>query len=128
VFHKVAVADMDGDGRLLLRFDSNAWNSTITFSPDALVLMHGVLELDFALGVDVAAQVGRTFHVFDWTGVTPDLALTINSSYEWDLSHLNTTGDITLAAVPEPSTLALCAIGIAGLAALRMRRRDSARR
>jgi hypothetical protein len=43
----------------------------------------------------------------------------------WDLTNLYTTGEITLAPVPEPSALALAAFGALGLliAARRRERR-----
>ena len=54
------------------------------------------IELDFALGVNVTGQIGRTFDVFDWAGVYPAGAFTVSSPYTWDLSQLYTTGDVTL--------------------------------
>ena len=56
------------------------------------------------------AQVGRTLKVFDWTGVSPTGAFAVSSPYHWDLSRLYSTGEITLAAVPEPSTVVLLAM------------------
>jgi hypothetical protein len=65
--------------------------------------------LSFADGVDIDAQVGRTFQIFDWTGVTPAGSFTLSSPYTWDVSQLYTSGQIKL--VPEPSSLAVLAVG-----------------
>ena len=61
----------------------------------------------FADDVNLASQVGRTFDLFDWTGVSPTGAFAISSPYTWDLSNLYTTGEVTLTAIPEPGTLLL---------------------
>lgn len=89
---------MDGSGALRLSFDSDAWGSTISFAPGIPVALGGTLELAFAAGVDPAAQLGRSFDLFDWTGVTPTGAFHVASSYGWDLSQLYTTGEVTLIA------------------------------
>src|SRR5262245_46894804 len=69
--------------------------------------------------VNFAIQVGRTLDLFDWTGVSPTGAFAISSPYVWDLSNLYTTGEVTLTAIPEPSTLALASaaafvVGVSG--------------
>src|SRR5262249_21708918 len=72
----------------------------------------GTLDLEFAAGVDPIAQIGRTFDVFDWTGVNPGGTFDVQSPYAWDLSQLYTSGEVTLvSAVPEPSALVLAALG-----------------
>ena len=60
----------------------------------------GTLDLTFAPGVNVATQSGRTIDLFDWTGVTPTGAFTVESPSTWYLSKLYTTGEVTLAALP----------------------------
>jgi uncharacterized protein YjbI with pentapeptide repeats len=94
-------------GMLRMVFEADAWDSTISFAPGIPVMLGGTLKLTFAADVNPASQVGRTFDLFDWTGVTPTGAFTVSSPYAWDLSNLYDTGEVTLTAVPEPSTLLL---------------------
>src|SRR5690606_30966986 len=85
---------------LALRLDEEEWHSTISFAAGIPVLLDGTLELTFALDVDVASQIGRTFRLFDWSGVTPDGTFaTVQSDRPWDLSQLYTTGEATLLAL-----------------------------
>ena len=105
---------MGPGGTLRMVFEADAWDSTISFAPGIPVTLGGTLELTFADDVNLASQVGRTFDLFDWTGVNPTGAFAVSSPYAWDLSNLYTTGEVTLTAVPEPSTLLLlscCASG-----------------
>jgi hypothetical protein len=88
------------DGVLQLRFESDSWDSTISFEPGIPVQRGGTLELTFADDVNVAAEVGRTLKIFDWTGISPTGAFTVSSPYNWDTSKLHTTGEVTLIAVP----------------------------
>jgi hypothetical protein len=74
---------------------------------------------------DVSALVGRTLHIFNWTGVTPTGAFAVSSPYAWDLSNVYTTGEVTFIAIPEPATLVLAALSFAPLAC---QRRDHSRR
>jgi hypothetical protein len=60
-------------------------------------------------------EVGRTFHVFDWTGVSPSGEFNIVSPYLWDASRLYSAGEITFAGVPEASSLTLLALGLSTL-------------
>jgi uncharacterized protein YjbI with pentapeptide repeats len=85
-----------GTGALKLEFDADAWNSTISFAPGISVTRGGTLALSFAPGVDIAAQSGRTIDLFDWTGVSPTGSFTVSSPYDWDLTKLYTTGEVTL--------------------------------
>ena len=86
----------DATSALRFVFNSDAWNSTISFEPGAVVSRGGVIELAFAPGVDVAAQSGRTIDLFNWTGVSPSGAFAVSSPYAWDVTKLYTTGEITL--------------------------------
>jgi hypothetical protein len=61
-----------------------------------------------------ASQFGRTFHVFDWTGVAPVGELNIVSPYLWDASRLYSAGEITFVGVPEASSLGLALMALAG--------------
>jgi hypothetical protein len=97
--------------------EADAWDSVITFEPGIPVTLGGTLELTFADGVDVAAQVGRTLRIFDWTGVAPTGEFEIRSPYVWDRTNLYTTGEVTLVAVPEPGTASIVLVGVTMLAA-----------
>jgi uncharacterized protein YjbI with pentapeptide repeats len=94
-------------GTLRLVFEADAWDSTISFAPGIPVTLGGTLELTFADNVNLASQLGRTFDLFNWTGVTPTGDFAISSPYAWDLSNLYTTGQVTLTAIPERTTVLL---------------------
>ena len=55
----------------------------------------------------MSGQIGRTYRIFDWISVNPNGSFAISSPYTWNLSNLYTTGEVTLIAVAELSTLAL---------------------
>jgi uncharacterized protein YjbI with pentapeptide repeats len=112
---------MGSGGTLRMVFEADAWDSTISFAPGIPVTLGGTLELTFADDVNLASQVGRTFDLFDWTGVTPTGAFAISSPYAWDLSNIYTTGEVTLT-IPEPICLALAAVGAFGLTFYRRRK------
>jgi uncharacterized protein YjbI with pentapeptide repeats len=103
---------MGPGGTLRMVFQADAWNSTISFAPGIPVTLDGTLQFSFAADVNPASQVGRTFDLFNWTGVNPTGAFAVFSLYAWDLSDLYTTGEVTLTAIPEPSgfILATCAL------------------
>jgi uncharacterized protein YjbI with pentapeptide repeats len=86
-------------GMLRMVFEADAWDSTISFAPGIPVALGGTLELTFSDDVNLATQVGRTFDLFDWTGVNPTGLFNVAGPHIWDLSQLYTTGDVTLAAV-----------------------------
>ena len=110
--------DMGSDGLLKFIFEADAWDSTISFVPGVPVALGGTMELTFAPGTDLAAQIGRTFDLFDWAGVAPTGTFTLVSPYQWDLSHLYSDGEVTM--LPEPASLMLLAV--AGAMVLRRRR------
>ena len=60
-------------------------------APDIPVTLGGTLELTFATDTNLATQVGRTLHLFDWTGVNPTGAFAISSPYAWDLVPTSTS-------------------------------------
>jgi uncharacterized protein YjbI with pentapeptide repeats len=88
---------MMGDGSVLqLVLESDPWDSLISFQPGIPVTLGGTLELTFTDDVNLASQVGRTLHIFDWTGVSPTGEFQVENPYAWDLSKLYTTGQVTL--------------------------------
>jgi uncharacterized protein YjbI with pentapeptide repeats len=91
---------MDASGSLRLLFDADHWDSTISFAPGTPVIRGGTLDLSFADRVKTDSQWHRSFHLFDWTGVTPTGNFNLQSRYLWDQSALYTSGDVTLAAFP----------------------------
>jgi hypothetical protein len=113
---------MGPGGVLQMLFEEDAWDSTISFEPGiSVTLTGGTLELRLAAGVVPASQIGRTFDLFDWTGVAPVGQFNIVSPYVWDVSRLYSAGEITFVGVPEASSLTLLGIGISHLL-LRRRR------
>jgi uncharacterized protein YjbI with pentapeptide repeats len=96
---------MGPPGTLRMVFEADEWDSTISFAPGIPVTLGGTLELTFAEDVNPATQLGRTFELFNWTGVAPTGAFAIVSPYRWNLSNLYATGQVTLTAIPEPAAL-----------------------
>jgi hypothetical protein len=70
VYVREHMAIADG-GILQLLFDTDPWESTISFEPDIFVELGGTLELAFSPEVELTTQVGRTLHIFNWEGVIP---------------------------------------------------------
>ena len=95
---------------LQLLLETSSWNSVISFQNDIPVTLGGTLDLEFTSDVDVGAQLGRTIHLFDWSGVSPSGTFTIGGPYTWDASQLYTTGNVTLTAVPEPPSVLIAAV------------------
>jgi hypothetical protein len=114
--------EMGPGGTLRMVFEADAWDSTISFAPGIPVALGGTLELTFAADVNLTRQVGRTFDLFDWTGVVPTGAFAVSGAHVWDLSNLYTTGKVTLIAVPESSCLALAVASACGMAFFRRRK------
>jgi uncharacterized protein YjbI with pentapeptide repeats len=77
-------------------FDDQPWHSTISFAPDVSLQYRGALDLRFVEGIDVIAQVGRTFQLFDWTNAPLAKGFNLASPYTWDFTQLYTTGEVTL--------------------------------
>ena len=118
--------NMGPGGILQLLFEANPWNSVISFQSGIPIALGGTLDLEFTSDVDVGAEVGRTIHLFDWSGVSPTDTFTIGGPYSWDVSQLYTTGDVTLTAVPEPSSImiaAICSLGMVGYVVCRRAKR-----
>src|SRR5262249_42836987 len=83
----------------------------------------GTLDLEFGPSTDISGQIGRSFQLFDWSGVTPNGTFDVVSPYTWDLSLLYTTGAVSLVAVPEPAAFTLVLLGLAVLIAERCTKR-----
>lgn len=101
-----------GNSVLRVVLEDDAWNSTISFVAGIPVELGGTLELSFAEGVDPRTQAGRTFKLFDWTGVSPSGTFSVSSSHAWDLSKLYSTGEVRLLPVPEPTASMLGVLGL----------------
>jgi uncharacterized protein YjbI with pentapeptide repeats len=110
---------MGAGGMLQMQFEADAWDSTISFAAAIPVDVGGTLDLRFVHGANLASQIGRTFRLFNWSGVSPTGAFQVVSPYVWNLSKLYTTGEVTLAGVPEPSAIILAAM--AGMCFVRRR-------
>jgi len=59
--------------------------------------------------------VGTTFDLFNWNGMLAggdcfDQVVS-RAGYQWDLSQLYTTGEVTLMSIPEPATMVLLLLG-----------------
>ncbi|MCA9188475.1 MAG: pentapeptide repeat-containing protein, partial [Planctomycetales bacterium] len=91
---------IESGGALKLVFDADRWNSLITFDEGIPVTLDGTLDLTFADDVDINSQLGRTWKIFDWTGVAPEGEFSVYSHYDWDLASLYTSGEVTLIGVP----------------------------
>lgn len=88
-------------GTLQLLFGANAWDSTVRFQPGIPVQLGGKLDLAFSEAAPLAPQSGRTFKLFDWTGVIPEGQFTVDSlaGTVWDTSLLYTTGEVKLLGI-----------------------------
>jgi uncharacterized protein YjbI with pentapeptide repeats len=113
---------MNSVDTLRFLFEADAWDSLISFQPGIPVTLGRRLDLQFETGVDVASQIGRTIRIFDWTGVSPVGQFEyVTSQYNWNLSRLYTTGEVTL--IPEPSAALLAGVGAITLRLTRRRTR-----
>jgi uncharacterized protein YjbI with pentapeptide repeats len=113
---------VEPDASLRFILEADVWDSTIQFAPGISVDFAGTLDLSFAPGTNVAAQVGRTFQLFDWTGVTPRGQFKLAATGRWDVSSLYSTGQATfVSAVPEPSAVSVGVTACFGLLTIRRR-------
>jgi len=102
--------EFQSDGIIRMLFDDVDWESTISFRPGIPVELGGTLALSFAADVDPSLQIGRTFKLFDWTGVTPSGRFRVVSQHQWDTANLYSTGEVTL--IPEPATWVMAVFSI----------------
>jgi autotransporter-associated beta strand protein len=89
---------MGTNGTLQIDLDQYDWYSKISFHSGIPVALGGSLNLAFVDGVDIKGQLGRTIGLFDWSGVSPTGAFGVSSAYEWDVSKLYSSGEVTLLA------------------------------
>jgi hypothetical protein len=122
VHERMTMAD---ESTLQLVFDSDNWDSLISFEPEIPVQLGGSLKLTFSDDIDLGTQVGRTLHIFDWTGVAPTGQFEIRSPYVWDTTKLYATGEVTLLAIPEPPALAMTSVIILAIQIRRSALRSS---
>lgn len=100
----------------------DAWGSLISFQAGIPVQLGGTLQLSLEGSVDPAQFVGRSFRLFDWTGVSPAGTFQVSSPYVWDTSRLYTTGEVALQAVPEPGCSALASMIVAAVGVVARRK------
>jgi uncharacterized protein YjbI with pentapeptide repeats len=105
--HRLAVLVEDGftiqeGGELRFQFDGDGWGSTIRFEPGIPVELGGELEFTFASGVDLHSQIGKSFLLFDWTGVSPTGAFAFHDAASWDIANLYALGTVTYLGAATP--------------------------
>ena len=104
---------MDPAATLQFLLEDN-WTSPIGFAPGLTPELGGTLDLELAAGVDPASLLGESFQLFDWNGALPVgdqfAMITTEPGLTFDISNLYSTGNVTLTAVPEPSSLLLSLI------------------
>jgi hypothetical protein len=93
-------ATFDSASTLQFQLADN-WTSPIRFSPGLNPALGGNLQLAFADGVNLASQLGQTFNLFNWTSINHTGTFIVSSVYNWDLSQLYTTGNVTLLSLPK---------------------------
>ncbi len=116
---------LDPTSTLTMIFEDDQWGSTLTFGRAIPVSLAGTLELLLDPTLDPASLLGTTFDLFDWDNITLTTTfdyLATSPNLTWDTSLLYTTGQVTLTAIPEPTTLTL--ITLTSLAALNPRRKQ----
>ena len=90
------------------------------------LVLAGALDVELVNGF--TPQAGESFELFDGdiSGTFSQLSLpALDNGLSWDTSDLYTSG--TISVVPEPSTLALLAVGVSGLIGYGWRRRRAAK-
>jgi uncharacterized protein YjbI with pentapeptide repeats len=119
-------ASIDNAATLQFLLD-DAWTSPVGFAPGLIPALGGTLDLELAAGVDPASLLGESFQLFDWNGALPVdnqfATITTEPGLTFDVSNLYSTGNVTLTAVPEPSSLALCLLALGALLLLAWRRK-----
>ena len=90
--HVTQAATFGSGGTLQAVLDSAPWGSTISFDAGVPVTLAGTLHLTVAAGAGPTNLLGRTFKLFDFTGVTPVGNFTVVNdlpgNYVFDFSRL----------------------------------------
>ncbi len=88
-------------GTLQVLLDDNPWNSTVSFASSIPVALGGQLLLGADCGVNPVALVGKSYQVFNWTGVAPggqfQIASGLPGNFAWNTSGLYSAGTVSLA-------------------------------
>jgi len=92
---------------LVIQFDSAPWGSTISFASGIPVTLGGNLALGVANGIDATTLFGRSFQVFNWSGVIPSGQFNTVNHFSvgclLDLSQVYSTGNLTVLGHAAPS-------------------------
>ena len=103
-------------GALELLINDADWGLTVGVTADVSPQLSGTFQLGFSPEANRFGVEGKTFDPFDWPGplATENRFSVVVSppGILWDLSQLYTSGEVTLTAVPEPSSLSLAALAI----------------
>jgi hypothetical protein len=71
--------------------------------------------LTLAPDVELSDLFGKTLRLFNWNGVVPVGEFRMVCDSGWDVSQLNTLGEVTFigtSTIPEPSALVLLGVGV----------------